>query len=136
MAGAGGGQTELGAGRGDWRHMFGGNVFGAILSGVVLFGGILFGAILSGAILRGNSGVKIHLLQTLKISGAIMSSANIVCIVCFLAGFVPPAAVAGGNIIWKPFVAALAKKNLNVVAYFAFVLLLIACGKIFPRLIF
>ena len=65
LAGAGGGQTELGAGRGDQRHMLGGNVFGAILFGAVLFGGILFGAILSGAILRG--GVKIHLLQTLKI---------------------------------------------------------------------
>ena len=32
LAGAGGGQTELGTGRGDRRHMFGSNVFYAILS--------------------------------------------------------------------------------------------------------
>ena len=73
-----------------------------------------------------NSGVKIHLLQTLKI----------VCIVCFFGGACSSCCCSRWKHYMETFCGSPIAKNLNGVAYFAFVLLLIAFGKIFPRVIF
>ena len=49
LAGAGGSQPELGAGRGDRRHMFGANVFGANIFSANMLDANILGEILSGA---------------------------------------------------------------------------------------